>query len=329
MPALQLLPANPAASNEVWDILVHYHYEVRYRLYYQWKTSQKYPALIVSRAEAANEAKKLLRYVTWQMSLCSTVLISIYGSRISTDNVRSIGRQLGRITHSAPFPPFEQILGQIQTYTNIIKPVVDTVKYVSNLTCDVLSCKYSSIDTCQTHCACQICCSRSWCHPPNKKSKKKASALLFGCRGCRNFVAIYFKSSARALNWSPCWRTCRNRFVPIITRGKCWWSARSSVTWPIFACSKTFTMNKYSRRVLDQCFMIWLVTRVNSLNTQFTDQFIGSPKHKLVSSLQRHAVNSSPSLTLLSKSGQRSYLQLLHNCVLRLFMDPMPRHPRN
>jgi THO complex subunit 2 len=120
MPSLQLLPANPAASNEVWDILVHYHYEVRYRLYYQWKTSQKYPALIVSRAEAANEAKKLLR-------------------RISTDNVRSIGRQLGRITHSAPFPPFEQILGQIQTYTNIIKPVVDTVKYVSNLTCDVLS----------------------------------------------------------------------------------------------------------------------------------------------------------------------------------------------
>lgn len=69
--------------------------------------------------------------------------MSIFGSRISTDNVRSIGRQLGRITHSAPFPPFEQILGQIQTYTNIIKPVVDTVKYVSNLTCDVLSCKYS------------------------------------------------------------------------------------------------------------------------------------------------------------------------------------------
>lgn len=75
--------------------------------------------------------------------------MTIFDRRISTDNVRSIGRQLGRITHSAPFPPFEQILGQIQTYTNIIKPVVDTVKYVSNLTCDVLSCKYPQhFDTC-------------------------------------------------------------------------------------------------------------------------------------------------------------------------------------
>jgi hypothetical protein len=62
LPSLQLIPCNPAASYEVWEnILQNFPFETRYRLYAKWKSLTVCPELILSRAAAISEAKKILR----------------------------------------------------------------------------------------------------------------------------------------------------------------------------------------------------------------------------------------------------------------------------
>ena len=58
--------------------------------------------------------------------------------RLTKDTVKQSGRQLGKISHSNPGALFDTILVQIQRYDNLIGPVVDTLKYLTNMSYDVL-----------------------------------------------------------------------------------------------------------------------------------------------------------------------------------------------
>ena len=58
--------------------------------------------------------------------------------RLTKDTVKQSGRQLGKISHSNPGTLFDTILVQIQRYDNLIGPVVDSLKYLTNLTYDML-----------------------------------------------------------------------------------------------------------------------------------------------------------------------------------------------
>jgi THO complex subunit 2 len=58
--------------------------------------------------------------------------------RVSKDNVKPTGRVLGKLSHSCPGFLFDYILSQIQIYDNLIGPVVDSLKYLTNLSYDVL-----------------------------------------------------------------------------------------------------------------------------------------------------------------------------------------------
>lgn len=58
--------------------------------------------------------------------------------RVSKENVKPTGRQLGKLSHSSPGLIFTYILSQIQVYDNLIGPVVDSLKYLTNLSFDVL-----------------------------------------------------------------------------------------------------------------------------------------------------------------------------------------------
>ena len=52
--------------------------------------------------------------------------------------MKPTGRQLGKLSHSSPGLLFTYILSQIQVYDNLIGPVVDSLKYLTNLSFDVL-----------------------------------------------------------------------------------------------------------------------------------------------------------------------------------------------
>ena len=59
--------------------------------------------------------------------------------RLSKDNYKEKGKQLAKITHPNPLVVFSVILGQIESYDNMITLIVDSFKHLSPLALDVLS----------------------------------------------------------------------------------------------------------------------------------------------------------------------------------------------
>lgn len=127
VPTLSLFPHNPAISADLWAVLSVLPYSTRYRLYTDWRGSGlerwgmgSKPYLQVQRE---SEAGKAARYTL---------------KRLSKDNVRDMGRQVSKVTHSNPLVVFTTILNQIESYDNLIQMMVETVRYVTPLSLDVL-----------------------------------------------------------------------------------------------------------------------------------------------------------------------------------------------
>ena len=97
LPALSLLPSNCCLAEEIWSLVKLFPYERRYRLYDQWKgeTTSSHPVLLRSKAAVLKAIKKLMQ-------------------RVSKENVKPTGRQLGKLSHSSPGLIFTYILSQIQ-----------------------------------------------------------------------------------------------------------------------------------------------------------------------------------------------------------------------
>ena len=104
-----------------------YPYHIRYRLYGMWKveTYSLHPQLLKRKAQMQKSIKRIMQ-------------------RVSKENVKQTSRQLGKLTHSSSGLLFDYILSQIQLYDNMIGPVVDSFKYLTSLSFDVLG--YSIIE---------------------------------------------------------------------------------------------------------------------------------------------------------------------------------------
>ena len=127
IPALALSDPNPSSSMELWDVIRTFHYTTRFALYGEWKdrSYKRFPELRVRRAEAERDAKGLLK-------------------RLSVDNVKQFGRSLAKIAHTNPCVLFEIALKQVQSYDNLIGPVVESARYLTPFGYDVLA--YSLLD---------------------------------------------------------------------------------------------------------------------------------------------------------------------------------------
>jgi THO complex subunit 2 len=66
--------------------------------------------------------------------------------RLVKENVKPIGRLLGKLTHSNPGVVLEYIVDSIQMHDDFAQVAVDAFKYLSRLSFDVLSCM-SKTDT--------------------------------------------------------------------------------------------------------------------------------------------------------------------------------------
>ena len=137
IPALGLIPANPGASNELWDVLSRMPTTTRFRLYAEWKATHVEsdgvfgigggprapplrPAFAAARAVAVSDARKIMR-------------------RLSKENVKEFGRALGKVAHANPLAVFNAIVVQIEAYTNMIAPVTDAFKYLTAMGYDALT----------------------------------------------------------------------------------------------------------------------------------------------------------------------------------------------
>ncbi|VDO23544.1 unnamed protein product [Brugia timori] len=122
VPALSLANGNFAYSQELWKLLSHLPYTVRYRSYARWKTvhTMRHPQINISRGSTFGMTRYVLK-------------------RLSKETVRMMGRQLGKLCHVHPAVVFDYILDQIQTFENLIDPVVESIRFLSDLEFDVLS----------------------------------------------------------------------------------------------------------------------------------------------------------------------------------------------
>ncbi|XP_057340023.1 THO complex subunit 2 isoform X2 [Microplitis mediator] len=121
LPSLSFMDCNCCVAEEMWNILKHYPYQNRYCLYARWKndTPLQHPALLRKRTDAQKKIKSIMK-------------------RVSKETIKPVGRSIGKLTHSSPGVLFDYILIQIQLYDNLIGPVVDSLKYLTNISYDVL-----------------------------------------------------------------------------------------------------------------------------------------------------------------------------------------------
>ncbi|XP_057353480.1 THO complex subunit 2-like [Manis pentadactyla] len=122
LPSLSLMDCNACMSEELWGLFKAFPYQHRYRLYGQWKneTYNNHPLLVKVKAQTIHRAKYIMK-------------------RLTKENVKPSGRQIGKLSHSNPTILFDYILSQIQKYDNLITPVVDSLKYLTSLNYDVLA----------------------------------------------------------------------------------------------------------------------------------------------------------------------------------------------
>eukprot|EP01035_Chromulina_nebulosa_P018828 gene18828-24607_t len=115
-------------SHQIWSVLTLFTFVDRYEIYDIWYCGKQGKSAlgIKHNLVALSEAKVLVS--------CKALL-----KRLAKDNTKLIGRQLGRLTHYAPLVVFEHILNQIEHYDNLIPYVVESLRYVPDLSRDALS----------------------------------------------------------------------------------------------------------------------------------------------------------------------------------------------
>jgi len=108
--------------NEVWQILKGLRYEVRFSLYGEWKTESKlrYPEMRVAVSSTEKDAKDIMR-------------------RLNKEDVKKFGRLFAKYSHSNPMIVFAAAIKQLEGgYDNMIQPLVDACKYLTDFGHDVL-----------------------------------------------------------------------------------------------------------------------------------------------------------------------------------------------
>ncbi|KAE9613874.1 putative THO complex, subunitTHOC2, THO complex subunit 2 domain-containing protein [Lupinus albus] len=120
LPSLQLIPANPAVGHEIWELLSLLPYEVRYRLYGEWeRDDERFPMLLAARQTAKLDTRRILK-------------------RLAKENLKQLGRMVAKLAHANPMTVLRTIVHQIEAYRDMITPVVDAFKYLTQLEYDIL-----------------------------------------------------------------------------------------------------------------------------------------------------------------------------------------------
>ncbi|XP_017222292.2 THO complex subunit 2 [Daucus carota subsp. sativus] len=120
LPSLQMIPANPAVGQEIWDVLNLLPYEARYRLYGEWEKDDEGTPMVLSAKQTAKlDTRRILK-------------------RLAKENLKQLGRMVAKLAHANPMTVLRTIVHQIEAYRDMITPVVDAFKYLTQLEYDIL-----------------------------------------------------------------------------------------------------------------------------------------------------------------------------------------------
>ena len=97
LPAMSLVESNCALSEELWLLLKAFPYQQRYKLYTNWKSEPSNTPLIKTRATTLKRIKYIMK-------------------RLSKENVKLSGRQIGKLSHSNPSFLFQYVSQMTYNY---------------------------------------------------------------------------------------------------------------------------------------------------------------------------------------------------------------------
>ena len=123
LPAYTLSVTTTAITYDIWSIFSLLSYEQRFELYGYWRNvlydDIQYPELNTVKQHTINKTK-------------------YYRKRLSTNNLKEMARLLLKFSTHNPTHVFELLLQQVQSFDNMIIPVVEALKYQSKLCTDIL-----------------------------------------------------------------------------------------------------------------------------------------------------------------------------------------------
>lgn len=122
LPGLSVLNCNPCMAEEIWETIKLYPYEHRFKLYGKWKndTMGQHPVLVRVRTNLLKKAKYVMM-------------------RVTKETIKPVSRNIAKLTHNCPATILDYVVKQIQLYDNLISPIVDSLKYLTSLSFDVLA----------------------------------------------------------------------------------------------------------------------------------------------------------------------------------------------
>lgn len=90
LPSMSLVVSNCGICEDLWSLLKKFPYGERYRLYAAWRSDNDNPIMIRTRASTLKRIKYLMK-------------------RLSKENVKVSGRQIGKLSHSNPSLIFDYV----------------------------------------------------------------------------------------------------------------------------------------------------------------------------------------------------------------------------
>ena len=130
LPALSLLPSTPGFAFLVWKVVKLFPYRDRQMIYANWRGrgveiksvgSKNFDVTLVE-CKAGRAARQTLKRVANEKK-----------------NYKQAGRALAKVAHSNPLVVFHVILAQVESYDNMIQPIVESLAFMTPLALDVLS----------------------------------------------------------------------------------------------------------------------------------------------------------------------------------------------
>lgn len=130
LPALSLVPSNPGLVFEVWGAVRELPFATRHAFYESWRgqgleqaaIGHKHYEVVRAECRAGFEVRRILKRVANEKR-----------------SSKYVGRQLAKIAHCNPLVVFDISLSQIESYDNMIFPLIESLGYMTPLAFDVLS----------------------------------------------------------------------------------------------------------------------------------------------------------------------------------------------
>ncbi|EIW70014.1 hypothetical protein TREMEDRAFT_29485 [Tremella mesenterica DSM 1558] len=146
LPALSVGNATAAFDIELWHLIQHFPYPVRYRLYGEWRDStcsfsgrNSCPVASHAAAECTREIKKALSRVTAAQSAPTA------GASGAAAQDRGPARVLAKLSHTNPCALWTTAVTQVKAYSNIGQFIVEAGRYMTQLSMDVAT--FTLVDT--------------------------------------------------------------------------------------------------------------------------------------------------------------------------------------